>query len=394
MRKDEETPGAGRSAPAGPRCLKTLQSVFFGDARSLAGIETDSVDLVVTSPPYPMIEMWDGTFAAMNPEVARRLEKGDGQAAFELMHTGLDEVWRECFRVLKAGSIAAINIGDAVRTVRGDFRMYSNHARIVSAMIGAGFTPLPDIIWRKPANSPTKFMGSGMLPAGAYVTYEHEYVLIFRKGSKRPFTSPGEKRSRRESAFFWEERNKWFSDVWTDLLGTDQGLEDGKTRARSGAFPFELAFRLISMYSVYGDVVLDPFLGTGTTLAGATVAGRNGIGVEKDTGLSNIIERMIEAAVPMGRARARSRLREHLEFVRARLESGSEVKHWNSEYGFAVMSGQEEGIRFYEPSRVTRAGDWTFDIEYAAVDARYCSAPLASLRNPGSGIHGRVPSGK
>ncbi len=141
------------------------------------------------------------------------------------------------------------------------------------------------------------------------MTYEHEYVLLFRKGLKRSFGSDREKQNRRASAFFWEERNKWFSDVWMDLVGTVQGLNDRETRSRSAAFPFELAFRLICMHSVYGDTVLDPFLGTGTSLAGAIAAGRNGIGVEIDPGFSGLIERAIEDALLAGEARVRSRLR-------------------------------------------------------------------------------------
>ncbi len=146
--------------------VKTRQAVLFGDARDMAAMESDSADLVVTSPPYPMIGMWDGVFTTMNPAVGRELDGGNGKAAFELMHRELDKVWQECFWVLRPGSIACINIGDAVRTIDGDFRIYSNHTRIVSGMTDAGFAPLPDIIWRKPTNSPTKFMGSGMLPVG------------------------------------------------------------------------------------------------------------------------------------------------------------------------------------------------------------------------------------
>jgi DNA modification methylase len=333
----------------------------------MTALGEDSVDLVVTSPPYPMIAMWDGIFAAMNPEVADRLEGGDGRGAFELMHEELDKVWRECFRVLGPGRIACINIGDAVRTIAGDFQMYPNHARITSSMMEAGFTPLPDIVWRKPTNSPTKFMGSGMLPAGAYVTYEHEYVLVFRKGGKRSFAGEAAKESRRESAFFWEERNKWFSDVWTDLVGTTQDVREEGVRVRSGAFPFELAFRLISMYSVYDDTVLDPFLGTGTTLAAAIAAARNGIGVETDTGMSEIIERVIEDGLVSGKARVRDRLRGHVHFVRSRQASGAEMRYLSKEYDFPVMSSQEEEIVFYEPLRLTRTDPGRLRAEHAAV---------------------------
>ena len=85
-----------------------------------------------------------------------------------------------------------------------------------------------------------------MLPAGAYVTLEHEYVLIFRKGAKREFKTEAEKKKRRESALFWEERNIWYSDVWTDIKGTEQALPNAVSRQRSAAFPFNLAYRLIN----------------------------------------------------------------------------------------------------------------------------------------------------
>lgn len=84
-----------------------------------------------------------------------------------------------------------------------------------------GFSNLPNIIWKKPTNSPNKFMGSGTLPVGAYVTLEHEFILLFRKDSKRVFESDQDKQLRKESAFFWEECNQWFSDSW-DLKGISQ----------------------------------------------------------------------------------------------------------------------------------------------------------------------------
>ena len=121
-----------------------------------------------------------------------------------------------------------------------------------------------------------------MLPAGAYVTLEHEYILILRKGTKREFNKAEERQNRRESAIFWEERNAWFSDVWMDVKGTGQELFKKATRSRSAAFPFEVAYRLINMFSVRGDTVLDPFLGTGTTTAAAMACGRHSLGFELD----------------------------------------------------------------------------------------------------------------
>ena len=81
-----------------------------------------------------MIEMWDGIFSDLNRSIANSLNANDGPLAFELMHQELDKVWQHCYRILKPGSIACINIGDAVRKIGGDFRIYSNHARILLAL--------------------------------------------------------------------------------------------------------------------------------------------------------------------------------------------------------------------------------------------------------------------
>jgi DNA modification methylase len=347
--------------------MKTCHQVFFGDARRLDPLAGESVELVVTSPPYPMIEMWDAAFSRMNPAIAGALEGGEGNHAFELMHLELDKVWRECFRALRTGGIACVDIGDAVRTIGGDFQIYSNHARLIQAMLKAGFVQLPDILWRKPTNAPNKFMGSGMLPAGAYVTYEHEYILIFRKGGKREFKTPEERHRRRESAFFWEERNVWFSDVWMDLKGTGQGLAERAGRDRSGAYPFELAYRLICMHSVYGDTVLDPFLGTGTTMAAAIASGRKSVGVELDKGLSGAIKETVKGGVAAGRQRAADRLAAHREFVAARCVAGKGMKHCNAAHGFPVVTAQETGMVIYVPGHLEEISPGRFAAEHEVV---------------------------
>ena len=326
----------------------------------MAAVPDGSVSLVVTSPPYPMIELWDAQFAAADAAIADALSSEEGARAFELMHRRLDAVWRECHRVLQPGGLACINVGDATRKIGGEFRLFSNHSRILQALTRLGFSILPDILWRKPTNAPNKFLGSGMLPAGAYVTYEHEYVLVARKGGPRKF-SPADKARRRRSAFFWEERNVWFSDVWLDLVGTRQllgstGFDDPDARARSAAYPFELAYRLIQMQSLIGDTVLDPFLGTGTTTTAAIAGGRSSIGFEIERGLEQPIRNAIETAVPLGRARAQHRLSDHVEFVRSREDSGRPCRHFNRGYGFRVVTGQETDLQLVVP-RVVEADD-------------------------------------
>ena len=231
----------------------TVHSIYIDASQHMTSTEDNTIDLVVTSPPYPMIEMWDEIMAKQNPEITDNLESNP-EMAFELMHRELDKVWKECFRVLKVGGFLCVNIGDATRTINDNFTLYNNHSRISKACIEIGFVGLPNIIWRKQTNVPNKFMGSGMLPCGAYVTLEHEWILIFRKGSKREYKKADAKLNRMKSSFFWEERNVWFSDVW-EIKGTKQKIQKKTSRERSAAYPFEVPYRLINMFSQKGDTV-------------------------------------------------------------------------------------------------------------------------------------------
>ena len=318
-----------------------------------------------------------------DPALRKALERGDGWAAFERMHRVLDPVWEEVHRVLMPGGIACINIGDAVRSVRGSFALYPNHARVLNRLVAIGFSPLPAILWRKPTNSPTKFMGSGMLPPGAYVTLEHEYILIVRKGGKREFTNAAEKRLRRESALFWEERNAWFSDVWMELRGARQALGDKAARQRSGAFPFELAYRLISMFSVKGDTVLDPFLGTGTTLMAAAAAGRNGIGFEIEPEFKPAVFAGTPVLAQTANDRIRRRIADHLDFLEQCRRTGRALKHVNRPYGFPVVTRQESDLLLNPVTSVARREPDGFEVGYAedphaAFDADPLPAPPTS----------------
>jgi hypothetical protein len=231
---------------------RTVHTVRFADARSLVHAPGETVDLVVTSPPYPMIAMWDAAFTSLDASIALRSRRRTGKLRLKRctrcsMRSGAGASRRSA----PAGSPASTSA-----TRRAAWAGNSASGRTMHASFWAqprsAFHALPDILWRKPTNAPNKFLGSGMLPAGAYVTYEHEYVLVLRKGRKREFCSREAKLERAKSAFFWEERNAWFSDVWLDLRGEQQSLDDAESRGRSGAFPRELAYRLVNMFSVRG----------------------------------------------------------------------------------------------------------------------------------------------
>jgi hypothetical protein len=132
--------------------------------------------------------------------------------------------------------------------------------------------------------------------------------------------------------------------VWFDLRGTLQSVNKNQSRARSGAFPLELPYRLINMFSVLGDTVLDPFLGTGTTTVAAMCCGRASLGFEIDSSFQHtILEKMI--AVPeTANAAIRQRLIAHYDFVQARIAANKAPKHHNRHYNVPVVTRQEEDL--------------------------------------------------
>jgi site-specific DNA-methyltransferase (cytosine-N4-specific) len=280
--------------------MHTEHKIILGNSQQMPELADGSVQLMVTSPPYPMIKMWDTLFAEADPKIAELWQKLDADCQeetvtqiYDAMHNYLGKVWQETYRVLVDGGIACINIGDATRSVNDKFQLYPNHSRIVEICEKIGFTTLPYILWKKPTTKPKykgkgAFLGSGFLPPNAYVTLDCEFILLFRKGSLRKFQPHDPKRY--NSAFTKNQRDEWFSQIWA-LKGTRQTAS--QLERRTAAYPDEIADRLIKMFSIKGETVLDPFLGSGTTAKVALLNERNSIGYETDQNLLPILTKKI-----------------------------------------------------------------------------------------------------
>src|SRR3990170_913877 len=269
--------------------METEHRIIIGNSQQMPELADSTVHLMVTSPPYPMIKMWDNLFAKMDSNIARLWRELEADCReetvtqiYDAMHANLARVWLEAYRVLVDGGIACINVGDATRTVKGKFRLFPNHSRIIENCERLGFTTLPYILWKKPTTKPKykgkgAFLGSGFLPPNAYVTLDCEFILLFRKGRLRRFAKHDAPRY--ASAFSKEERDRWFSQIWEV-----RAAKQGPAEARTAAFPEEIPRRLIRMFSCEGDTVLDPFLGTGTTMRVAAALGRSCVGYELPEG--------------------------------------------------------------------------------------------------------------
>ncbi len=354
--------------------METTHKIYFKNSSEMREVEPNSIELMVTSPPYPMIEMWDSLFSSLNHKIKKALEEEKGRIAFNLMHEELDKVWNEVVRVVKLGGIVCINIGDSTRKIGKSFQLYPNHVKVSNFFQHKGFIELPCILWRKPTNSPNKFLGSGMLPPNAYVTLEHEYILIFRKGQNiRNITPKSE--NRYNSAFFWEERNKWFSDIWVDIRGTPQILKTNdnnqkKLRERSAAYPLELPCRLINMYSLYEDIILDPFWGTGTTSLAAMISARNSIGYEINSEFMNIFKKNIENIKQLNLELLNDRLNQHVNFIKKYQKKNKEIRYNSVHYKFPVITKQERDILLYKIKSSNNVNN-KFILNYQKYDFNY-----------------------
>jgi len=232
-----------------------LVALYNGDARHMDAVTDASVHLIVTSPPY-----WD----LKNYGTANQV--GLGQSYEEYL-SEIATVARECYRVLQPGRFLCWVIGTRV----SDGEMKHIPADSIRIFKQAGFIFKKEIIWVKPRGTQglwqrgtTQFLKEKPFPTCANINIQHEYILILQRAGNFELRT-----DYRLSENFIKEV-AW--SVWE--------LPVSMTKGHPAPFPLELPRRLIMLYSWPGETVLDPFVGTGTTLLAARELGRKGIGYE------------------------------------------------------------------------------------------------------------------
>ncbi len=246
---------------------RTRHRLVEGDARELSFIGDESVHLVVTSPPY-----WTLKRYREHPEQMGHIDD------YEEFVEGLARVWKHCYRVLVPGGRLVCVVGDVCLSRRkfGRHMVVPLHADIVVSCRKMGFDNLNPIIWHKIANASyevengSRFLGKPYEP-NAIIKNDIEFILMERKpGAYRKPTAT----QRQQSMIAKKDFAAWFQQFWN--------ITGASTKKHPAPFPLELAYRLVRMFSFYGDTVLDPFCGSGTTMLAAIKGNRNSIGVEID----------------------------------------------------------------------------------------------------------------
>lgn len=250
-----------------------------GDARDLSFLRDESVHLVVTSPPY-----WTLKEYREHPDQMGHISD------YDKFVEELSKVWRECYRVLVPGGRLVCVVGDVClsRREHGRHVVVPLHADIAVSCRRIGFDNLNPIIWHKIANATyevergSTFLGKPYEP-NAIIKNDIEFILMERKpgGYRKPTHE-----QRRLSMIEKKDFEEWFQQFWN--------ITGASTRDHPAPFPFELAYRLVRMFSFFGDTVLDPFCGTGTTMLAAIKADRNSIGVEIDSKYCEMAMRRLE----------------------------------------------------------------------------------------------------
>lgn len=263
--------------------VKTTLTICHGDSRDLDWIPAESVHLVLTSPPYWTLKQY--------PQQKGQLGLIEDYNSF---HDELDKVWRHCFRVLVPGGRLVCVVGDVClsRRKHGKHSVMPMHADIVVRARKMGFDNLSPIFWYKIANASyevengSSFLGKPYEP-NAIIKNDVEFILMLRKPGG--YRQPSEEQ-RDSSRLSKEEYQEWFQQVWNGLMGES-------TRDHPAPYPEELAYRLVRMFSFSGDTVLDPFMGTGTTLLAASRCGRNAIGVEIESSYVKMANARLEKSL-------------------------------------------------------------------------------------------------
>lgn len=279
-----------KASSDGERTLsgRTVHLVKQGDARDMHWIPDESIHLVVTSPPYGLLKEYS--------DVPGQLGNGDDPtsvAAYETFLDELDRCWRECERVLVPGGRICCVVGDIClsRRAAGRHHVLPLAADIQVRARRVGLDNLTPIRWLKVANVRLEasrsswYLGKPNLPNGI-VKNDIETIVMMRKPGYRKPTAEMELSSRIET----EEYRRLFAPVWEDIRG-----EQGRRHKHPAPYPEALAGRLIRMYSFAQDIVLDPFVGSGTTLISAMDADRSSIGVEVVPAYAEIAAKRVQA---------------------------------------------------------------------------------------------------
>ncbi|WP_157153461.1 DNA-methyltransferase [Brachyspira murdochii] len=230
---------------------KILNTIINSSSEKMYDIPDNSVHLIITSPPYNVSKEYDNDLSLKEYLVF------------------LKNVFTESYRVLVNGGRICVNIANIGRKPYIPLSDY-----ISNIMIKIGYNMRGEIIWNKAASAaPSTAWGSWQSATNPTLRDIHEYILVFSKGEYKRVIKENEK-DIKMNTISKEDFLEWTKSIWT--INT----ESAKRIGHPAPFPEEIPYRLLSLYSFTNDIILDPFMGSGTTAVASIKNNRNYIGYE------------------------------------------------------------------------------------------------------------------
>lgn len=238
-----------------------INKFILGSAENMNELPDNSVHLMITSPPYNVTKEYDQDLSLKD------------------YLTLLENSFKETYRVLVNGGRACINVANLGRKPYLPLSDY-----ISKIMIDLGFNMRGEIIWNKAASaSPSTAWGSWQSAANPTLRDIHEYILIFSKGN---YNREGKNK---QNTITKEQFMEWTKSIWT------MNAESARRVGHPAPFPEDLPARLIQLYSFKDDIILDPFMGSGTTAISALKSDRKFVGYDVNQEYIDLAERRIES---------------------------------------------------------------------------------------------------
>jgi modification methylase len=261
--------------------METKHKIIISDSRNMIEVKDKSIQLIITSPPYWQLKDYGN----------------DNQIGFndtyEEYINNLNLVWNESYRILQDDCRLCVNIGDqfARSVYYGRYKVIPIRTEIIKFCETIGFDYMGAIIWQKVTTCNTtggaSIMGSFPYPRNGILKIDYEFILIFKKPGKKIKVS---KEIKKQSKLTTKEWNEYFTGHWH--------FPGERQNKHLAMFPEELPHRLIKMFSFVGDTILDPFLGSGTTILAAKNLKRNSVGYEINKDFISIIKERTGMANP------------------------------------------------------------------------------------------------
>lgn len=246
--------------------VELVNTIIAGSCEDMSIIPSNSTHLMITSPPYNVSKDYDEDLS------------------LEEYLSLLKSAFTETYRVLVNGGRACINVANLGRKPYIPLSDY-----ISKIMIDIGYNMRGEIIWNKAASaSPSTAWGSWQSASNPTLRDIHEYILIFSKGDYKRIRKKDEMHSK-INTISKEQFMEWTKSIWT------MNAESARRIGHPAPFPEELPFRLIQLFSFKNDIILDPFMGSGTTAVASLKSERKYIGFDTDNEYIKLAEKRINS---------------------------------------------------------------------------------------------------